>query len=190
MNFGFKRKRDKDGGWREIRTWVCCLAVSTLLAALACPWAARSEAPRVQDTHAAAPATPSTARTGLPYDSQQLTKLLPSSVYFEGQTANLQLRNAGAVKFGDGAISWVCLVDSSGYASDVQERYQFYLVTETRLRVGDAELPAGAYGGGFLKDRSLIWDGGAHRAGEGQCRRMPLCRDHGLCNSRRIPRRL
>ena len=96
-----------------------------------------------------------------------MARLLPATVYFEGKTAPLQLRNAAAVRFGDNATVWASLVDTSGYASDVQARYQFYLVTESALLVGQATLAAGAYGGGFLGDRFLIMDLGGHTLAEG-----------------------
>ncbi len=108
---------------------------------------------------------------GTPYTTAQLASLLPSSVYFGGRTAPLQLRNAGAVSFGAGAIVWAALVDASGYATGVQEKYQFYLVTETPIRVGQSQLPAGAYGGGFVGERFVLMDIGGHSVAEGTTER-------------------
>ena len=93
--------------------------------------------------------------------------MLPATVYFQGKSATIQMRNAGGVTFASGAPVWVALVDSSGYSSSVQERYQFYLVTEGPLRVGDAAIPAGAYGGGFLGDHFLLMDIGGHTVAQG-----------------------
>ncbi|HLI77887.1 MAG TPA: hypothetical protein VKV02_13155, partial [Acidobacteriaceae bacterium] len=98
---------------------------------------------------------------------EKLSALLPATVYFQGRSAPLQLRNAGGTSFGPDAIVWVSLVDSSGYSSSVQERYQFYLVTESPLRFGEAHLPAGAYGGGFQGDHFLLMDLGGHTVAEG-----------------------
>ena len=93
----------------------------------------------------------------------QINRLLPPSVYFKGQTAPLQLRNAGAARFPDGAILFAALVDTSGYSTSVRERYQFYLVTEAPLSIGGKLLPAGAYGAGFLEDGAfVIMDLGGH----------------------------
>ncbi len=72
------------------------------------------------------------------------------------------MRNAAGTSFGGGAIVWAALVDSSGYASSVQEKYQFYLVTEGPLRVGASRLPPGAYGGGVVGDHFLFMDLGGH----------------------------
>jgi hypothetical protein len=104
---------------------------------------------------------------GVPFTPERLSTLLPPTVYFQGQSAPLQIRNSGGTRFLSGAIVWVSLVDSSGYASSVQQRYQFYLVTEGPLRVGDATVPAGAYGGGFLDDRFLLMDLGGHTVAQG-----------------------
>ena len=93
----------------------------------------------------------------------ELEKLIPGSVYFQGQAAPVQIRNAGAVRFGDGSVLFAVLVDNSGYSSGVRERYQFYLVAETAVMIGDQGLSAGAYGAGFLDDGTfLIMDIGGH----------------------------
>ena len=94
---------------------------------------------------------------------EEVNKLLPPSVFFRGQTAPLQLRNAAAARFSDGAILFASLVDTSGYSTSVRERYQFYLVTEVPLTLGEKSLPAGAYGAGFLEDGTFaIMDIGGH----------------------------
>ncbi len=93
-------------------------------------------------------------------------KLIPPSVFFRGQSATVQLRNSGAVRFADGMILFAAKVDTGGYATSVQERYQAYLVSEVPLRVGGSAagkmLPAGAYGVGFLTDGFLVMDVGGH----------------------------
>lgn len=94
---------------------------------------------------------------------EQIGKLLPATVYFRGQTAPLQLRNAAAGRYPDGGVVWASLVDTSGYSTSVRERYQFYLVTEAPLLIGAKVLLAGAYGAGFLEDGTfVIMDVGGH----------------------------
>ena len=112
-------------------------------------------------------ATPGSTSPGTPFTADRLNKLLPPSVYFQGRTAMLQLRNAGGTAFAGNTILWAALVDTSGYASDVQERYQFYLVTEGPLQIGTASLPAGIYGAGFIGERFLVMDVGGHSVAEG-----------------------
>ncbi len=110
---------------------------------------------------ASGPLPPALATGVLP--AEQVDKLLPPSVYFKGQSAPLQLRNAAGLRSPSGAVAWMSLVDTSGYSTGVRERYQFYLVTEAPLQFGDAVLPAGAYGAGFLADgKAVILDLGAH----------------------------
>lgn len=93
---------------------------------------------------------------------------LPPAVWFSGKSASLQVRNSGGVHFGDGLAFWAALVDTSGYASNVQEKYQFYLVTEAPVHFGGKLLPAGAYGAGFVpNNRFVVMDVGGHTILEG-----------------------
>ncbi|MGC2638613.1 MAG: hypothetical protein WA294_15635 [Acidobacteriaceae bacterium] len=54
------------------------------------------------------------------------------------------------------------LVDTSGYSTAVQQKYQGYLLTEEALDVGGNRLPPGAYGFGFVRGQFLVMDIGAH----------------------------
>lgn len=95
-----------------------------------------------------------------PADTQ---KLLPPAVYYKGQSAPTQLRNSGGVKFSDGYYVLATLVDTSGYSSDVQAKYQAYFITEVPLKIGGHDLPAGIYGVGFVGDNKfVVTDVGAH----------------------------
>ena len=117
-------------------------------------------------TTATATGTSSTPQ-GAPFTPDKLASLLPATVYFQGRSAPLQIRNAAGTTFGNQATFWASLVDTSGYSTSVQERYQFYLVTEAGLRFGDVHLPAGAYGAGYVGDRFVLMDLGGHTLGEG-----------------------
>lgn len=91
------------------------------------------------------------------------TKLLPASVYFKGQSATTQLRNSGGVKFADGLFVLATLVDTSGYSSDIQQKYQAYFIAETPVKIEGHELPAGIYGVGFVPEsKFVVLDVGAH----------------------------
>jgi hypothetical protein len=91
------------------------------------------------------------------------TKLLPDSVWFKGQSATTQKRNSGGVKFADGTFVLASLVDTSGYSSDVQEKYQAYFVAEVPLKIEGHELAPGVYGVGFIAgDKFNVLDVGAH----------------------------
>ena len=96
-------------------------------------------------------------------NAAEATKLLPSSVFFRGQSATTQLRNSGGVKFSDGMFVLAALVDTSGYSSDVQQKYQAYFITEVPIKIEGHDLPAGSYGVGFIADNKFdVLDVGAH----------------------------
>jgi len=115
-----------------------------------------------QQENAAAPAV---AQPGVLH-AADLTSLFPQQVFFRGQSATVQMRNSGGIRYGDGMLTMAALVDTSGYSSGIQQRYQAYLITEVPLRIGGAsghKLPAGAYGVGFIQDnRFIVMNLGAH----------------------------
>ncbi len=88
---------------------------------------------------------------------------MPSDVFFRGQSATVQMRNSGGVRYTDGMLTLAGLVDTSGYSSGIQQKYQAYLLTEVTLIIGGHRLAPGAYGVGFVAgDRFLVMDIGAH----------------------------
>jgi len=92
-----------------------------------------------------------------------MQKLLPASVYYKGQSATTQLRNSGGVKFADGSFVLATLVDTSGYSTDIQAKYQAYFITEVPIKIGGENLPAGIYGVGFVaNNKFVVTDVGAH----------------------------
>jgi hypothetical protein len=103
------------------------------------------------------------AQDGTVLSAAESTKLLPASVFFRGQSATTQLRNSGGVKFGDGMFVLATLVDTSGYSTDVQQKYQAYFITEVAIKIEGHDLPAGIYGVGFVGgDKFNVLDVGAH----------------------------
>lgn len=92
-----------------------------------------------------------------------VTTILPSVVFFRGQSAPVQTRNSGGVRFEDKSLMLVSLVDNSGYSSQIQEKYQAYLITESSLDIDGHRLVPGAYGCGFLNDSGfVVMDIGGH----------------------------
>lgn len=154
-----------------------------LALALCAPWCSAIAEPRVSGLRVPSPQAPgpqnlgaqasastpaATQAPGRPFTADQLAALLPEKAYFQGQSASLQLRNAGGTRFANGAVVFAALVDTSGYSSAVQQKYQFYFVTETDLRFGGKTLPPGAYGAGFVEgDRFVLMDIGGHTLLEG-----------------------
>jgi hypothetical protein len=89
--------------------------------------------------------------------------LLPATVFFQGKTAPVQGRNSGGIRFEDKSLMLVSLIDTAGYSSQVQEKYQAYLITESPLDIDGHRLVPGAYGCGFLSDGSfIVMDIGGH----------------------------
>lgn len=90
-------------------------------------------------------------------------KILPATVFFQGQSASIQARNSAGVRFAKDSFMLVALVDSSGYSSEVQQKYQAYLITEEPIEVGGHRLAPGAYGCGFISgNQFLVMDIGGH----------------------------
>ena len=82
-------------------------------------------------------------------EGDELTRVVPSSFYFEGQSAPTQMRNAAAVQLGASRFAMAGLVDTSGYSSEVQAKYVGFIITDSPITIGGARLPTGAYGFGF-----------------------------------------
>jgi hypothetical protein len=89
----------------------------------------------------------------------ELTQVVPPGFYFQGRSAPVQMRNAAAARLGSNRYVIAGLVDTSGYAADVREKYQGFLVTDSPITVGGSDLGIGAYGFGFTNDgKFLIMD--------------------------------
>lgn len=91
----------------------------------------------------------------------EVQKLMPTSVFFSGQSATVQMRNSAGIRFGDGHILLAGLVDTGGYSSGIRDRYQFYLLTDLPITIAGKPLPTGAYGCGFLAQGLVVMDLGA-----------------------------
>jgi hypothetical protein len=89
------------------------------------------------------------------------------------------LRNSGGVKFADGFYVLATLVDTSGYSTGLAAKYQAYFITELPIKVGGKSLPAGVYGAGFVGDKFVLTDVGAHdvltvAAGDDAAQKRPM----------------
>jgi len=95
--------------------------------------------------------------------ADEAAKILPATVFFRGLSAPIQGRNSGGVRFGDKKLMLVSLVDTSGYSTQVKEKYQAYFITESALDIDGHHLAPGAYGCGFIADNTfIVQDIGAH----------------------------
>jgi hypothetical protein len=81
--------------------------------------------------------------------SEQVKKLAPTNYYFAGQSAAVQTRNTAGLKNSAGKVVLAGMVDTSGYSTAIAEKYQGFLITETKLTFDGATLDPGEYGFGF-----------------------------------------
>ena len=129
-------------------TWTKPFALALLVALLA------MQAPLV-----AAPAGPEAALKAADISA----KLFPEHVFFRGQVAPVQMRNTGGIRFADDFYVLAGIVDNSGYAADLRQKYQVYLIAEVAIDIGGQKLQPGAYGVGFIADNKfIVMDLGAH----------------------------
>jgi len=92
------------------------------------------------------------AQEGAILTKDQLSQVVPSGFYFEGRSAATQMYNATAVKFGEKSHVIAALVDTSGYATDVREKVEGFLIADLAIKIGGKELGVGAYAFGFTKE--------------------------------------
>jgi len=89
-------------------------------------------------------------------------KIFPDQVFFRGQVAPVQMRNTGGVRFADDVYVLAGMIDNSGYATDIRQKYQAYFLSEVTLEMGGQKLAPGAYGVGFVQGKFVVMDLGAH----------------------------
>jgi hypothetical protein len=89
-------------------------------------------------------------------EAADLKTVVPTSFFFDGLVASVQSRNSGAARFANGKMLVAAFVDNSGYSADISRKYQGLLITETKISIGDAELPPGEYGFGFVAEGKFL----------------------------------
>ena len=89
-------------------------------------------------------------------DRTEAATILPKTVFYKGLSATIQGRNSAGIRFGNGDLVLVTMVDTSGYSSAVAQTYQAYLLNEVHLKIGDKVLPPGAYGFGFIGGDQMV----------------------------------
>lgn len=120
------------------------LAVAALLALVVPSAFAQSKSPAVQ---------PET----------RLTKLLPASVFLDGENVPTQKRNSSLVELQNGKLLLAVLVDTAGYSSSYQEKYIGIVESQGAFTLGGKDFGPGAYGFGRKK------------SGEGEDAAISLC---------------
>jgi len=88
--------------------------------------------------------------------AEQVKKVAPASFFFAGQSAAAQLRNTAGLKNGARKMVLAGMVDTSGYSTAIAEKYQGFLITETKLTFEGATLEPGEYGFGFKDGKFIV----------------------------------
>jgi hypothetical protein len=81
--------------------------------------------------------------TGKPFDSAFV-----KDFYLEGNSIPTEKRNAALVKTPAGARVEFALLDTSGYSSQIQEKYSGMIISEGDLSLGGVKLGVGSFGFG------------------------------------------
>ena len=81
----------------------------------------------------------------------ELTRVIPTSFYFQGQAAPTQTRNSAAARVNSHFVI-AGMVDTSGYSAEIRAQYQGFFITDAPITIGGEALPTGAYGFGFSND--------------------------------------
>ena len=120
--------------------------------------------PPQQSAQSASPAAASsTAKPVTILSPEDVTRIIPASVFFRGQSATVQMRNTLGLRLPNDVLVLFGLVDSSGYSSGLRLKYQGYLLTEVPLKISGKKLPPGAYGFGFIDGNIfVVMDIGGH----------------------------
>lgn len=85
----------------------------------------------------------------------ELPWVVPTGFYFQGLSAQTQMRNSAAARWGKNRHVIAGLVDTSGYAAAVRAKYEGFLITDSDITIGGETLQIGAYGFGFSNDGKL-----------------------------------
>ncbi len=84
-----------------------------------------------------------------PVSAEAFTRAVPNDFYLEGNRIPVEKRNAAVLKNAKGARLVVALIDTTGYSSQIQQKYIGMLITETPLSVCGIAVGVGSYGFGL-----------------------------------------
>jgi hypothetical protein len=84
--------------------------------------------------------------TGKPADNA-----IPNDFYLEGNRIPVQKRNAVLVNCPMGGRIVIGLIDTTGYSSQIQQKYEGMLISETHFTIGGQKIGVGSFGFGHTK---------------------------------------
>ena len=100
-------------------------------------------------------AKPSALKPGL-LSATEVRGISPPSYYYAGHTATVQMRNTVGIRTQDGKNILAGMVDTSGYSTGIQQKYQGFFITEAKIHIEGTEVAPGEYGFGFMNDRFIL----------------------------------
>ncbi len=84
-----------------------------------------------------------------PVNLDAFNRAVPADFYLEGNRIPVEKRNAAVLKNAKGARLVLGLLDTSGYSSQIQQKYEGMLITESSISVCGIALGVGSYGFGL-----------------------------------------
>ncbi|HMD83540.1 MAG TPA: hypothetical protein VKO18_02425 [Terriglobia bacterium] len=97
-------------------------------------------------------AWPNTARAQGGFElvtGDAFTRAVPADFYLEGNHIPVEKRNAAVLKNAKGARVVLGLIDTTGYSSQIQQKYIGMLISETKISVCGNAIGVGSYGLGL-----------------------------------------
>jgi len=82
---------------------------------------------------------------------QAFDRAIPADFYLEGNRIPVEKRNSALLKNGSGGRVVLGLIDTTGYSSQIQQKYTGMLITETKISVCGNNLGVGSYGFGLQR---------------------------------------
>ena len=76
---------------------------------------------------------------------------IPNDFYLEGNRIPVEKRNAVLLKTAGGARLVLALIDTTGYSSQIRQKYIGMVITEGNVSLGSVALNVGSYGFGMEK---------------------------------------
>jgi hypothetical protein len=89
-----------------------------------------------------------------PVNADAFNRAVPTDFYLEGNHIPVAKRNAAVLKNAKEAQVVLALLDTTGYSSQIQQKYAGMLITETKISVCGNALGVGSYGFGLERPAS------------------------------------
>jgi hypothetical protein len=87
-------------------------------------------------------------------EDRAVLKILPDRVPLEAETIAVDTRSFSAIQFPDGNRVVIAPLITSGYGQDLQAKYQYILVSESRLVIAGNQIPSGLVGLGIKPEEN------------------------------------